>query len=340
MATGDEEVNAEAFAPRVERPGFIDRVAALVALDLAARRRGARRGQRVRELVRAGGVAARAADRGPRGWYVVSRRGTPRIVATGAAAVGAAVLLTGLLIADMSVLRIATAFVIVVLSIGSAGWPSTAPIVRCVVSPRTRVPVPPARHPVLLVNPRSGGGKAERFGLVDVCRERGIEAIVLRPGDDLLELAEAAVARGADVIGMAGGDGSQALVAGVASRHGVAHVVVPSGTRNHFALDLGLDRTDVLGALDAFHDGVERRIDLATVNGRVFVNNASMGLYAKIVQSPEYRDAKRGTVAGMLPELIGPNAPPMDLRFTGPTAPVTRRRTSSWCRTTRTSSAG
>jgi diacylglycerol kinase family enzyme len=120
------------------------------------------------------------------------------------------------------------------------------------------------------------------------------------------------------VIGMAGGDGSQALIATVASRHDVPHVVVPAGTRNHFALDLGLDREDVVGALEAFRDGTERRIDLATVNGRVFVNNASLGLYATIVQSPEYRDAKRRTAAAMLPDLIGPDATPLDLRFAGP----------------------
>jgi diacylglycerol kinase family enzyme len=117
---------------------------------------------------------------------------------------------------------------------------------------------------------------------------------------------------------MAGGDGSQALVANVALRHDVPHVVVPAGTRNHFALDLGLDREDVLGALDAYRDGVEHRIDLATVNDRVFVNNASVGLYAKIVQSPEYRAAKGATAVAELPDLLGPNAPPLDLRFTTP----------------------
>jgi diacylglycerol kinase family enzyme len=154
--------------------------------------------------------------------------------------------------------------------------------------------------------------------VVQECHRRGIEAIVLERGDDLVQLAEDAIARGADVIGMAGGDGSQALVATVAVRHDVAHVVVPAGTRNHFALDLGLDRDDVVGALEAYADGVEERIDLATVNGRTFVNNASLGLYAKIVQSPEYRDAKRQTAAAMLPEMLGPDAVPLDLRFTGP----------------------
>ncbi len=117
---------------------------------------------------------------------------------------------------------------------------------------------------------------------------------------------------------MAGGDGSQALVATVAARHDVAHVCVPAGTRNHFALDLGLDRDDVVGALDAFTDGVERRIDLARVNDRVFVNNASLGVYAKVVQSDAYRDAKLETWTSMLPDLLGPDAEPIDLEFTAP----------------------
>src|SRR4029450_5711908 len=118
---------------------------------------------------------------------------------------------------------------------------------------------------------------AARFGLDDAARERGVRTVVLEPGDDLLALAERAVPAGAHVLGMAGGDGSQALVASVAMRHGVAFVCVPSGTRNHFALDLGLDRDDVVAALEAFTDGVERVIDLGQVNERVFVNNASLG---------------------------------------------------------------
>jgi diacylglycerol kinase family enzyme len=107
-------------------------------------------------------------------------------------------------------------------------------------------------------------------------------------------------------------------VATVAARHDVAHVCIPAGTRNHFALDLGLDRDDVVGALDAFTDGVERRIDLARVNGRVFVNNASLGVYAKVVQSEAYRDAKLATWSEMLPDMLGPGAEPIDLEFTTP----------------------
>ena len=135
----------------------------------------------------------------------------------------------------------------------------------------------PVHPPGPMVNPRSGGGKAQRYDLVGRCRTRGIEPVVMKEGDDLASLAAAAVSSGADVIGMAGGDGSQAIVAAVASSHDIPFVCIPAGTRNHFALDIGVDREDVIGALDAFHHGSERRIDLAQVNGRVFVNNASIG---------------------------------------------------------------
>jgi diacylglycerol kinase family enzyme len=177
--------------------------------------------------------------------------------------------------------------------------------------------VPPV-HPVLIVNSRSGGGKAVSNDLVTQCRARDIEAIPFEPDDDLTALAAAAIDDGADALGMAGGDGSQAAVAAVAAEHDVPFVCVPAGTRNHFALDLGIDRNDVVGALDAFVEGDERRIDLGRVNGRLFVNNVAMGLYGVVVQSAQYRDHKVRTVVEMLPELLGPDAEPFDLRFTGP----------------------
>ncbi len=183
----------------------------------------------------------------------------------------------------------------------AAGWQAAAP---------------PA-HAVLLMNPHSGGGKVERFDLVHEAEQRGIEPIVMNKGDDLAALAGAAVARGADVLGMAGGDGSLGIVAAIAAEHGVAFVAVPAGTRNHFALDLGVDRDDVVGALDAF-SGLERRIDLGRVNDRPFLNNVSLGIYATIVQSPDYRDAKAGTFMRMLPDLLGPAAEPFDLHFVSP----------------------
>ncbi len=144
---------------------------------------------------------------------------------------------------------------------------------------------------------------------------------------------------GADVIGMAGGDGSQGAVAAVAAEHDIPYVCVPAGTRNHFAIDIGVARDDVVGALDVFVDGTERRIDLARVNGRIFVNNASMGLYGAIVQSPAYRERevangdrdaarpRRTRFGGIRPAAHAPGR-----------VAVVARGSSCWCRTTAMSS--
>lgn len=172
--------------------------------------------------------------------------------------------------------------------------------------------------PVLLCNPWSGGGKVEKFGLVELAAELGIETIMLAKGLDLEQLTRDAVARGADCLGMAGGDGSQALVASVAVEHGLPFVCIPAGTRNHLALDLGLDRDDPRGAMYAYRDAVERRVDYATVNDRLFVNNVSLGIYATIVQSEEYRDAKVDTTLKVAAELLGSDTEAFDLRYTTP----------------------
>jgi diacylglycerol kinase family enzyme len=176
----------------------------------------------------------------------------------------------------------------------------------------------PPSKPVLFYNPKSGGGKAEKFHLPEEARRRGIEPIELRRGDDLEELVRSAVERGANGLAMAGGDGSQAVVADVASQLDLPYACIPSGTRNHFALDLGVDREDVVGALDAFVDGGEKRVDLAEVNGRVFVNNVSLGLYAEAVQQPGYREAKLSTLLATVPDTIGPDAKPPKLDWVGP----------------------
>ena len=166
--------------------------------------------------------------------------------------------------------------------------------------------------------PEVGRRQGGALHLVDECRRRGIEPVVLEPGQDWFQRVRDAAAGGVDVLGMAGGDGSQAMVATIAAETGLPMVVVPAGTRNHLALDLGLDRDDVVGALDAYGDAVERRLDLADLNGHVFVNNVSLGLYAAIVRSPDYRDAKVDTTLSTLPRVLGPDGQPFDLRFTGP----------------------
>ena len=165
---------------------------------------------------------------------------------------------------------------------------------------------PPPRRPYLIMNPRSGGGKVTRFGLKDKAEALGAQVVLLEgPGPvDVGALAQAAVADGADLLGVAGGDGTQALVAAVAAEHDVPLLVISAGTRNHFALDLGLDREDPSRCLDALQDGVELRVDLGFIAGRPFVNNASFGAYAAIVQSPAYRDDKARTTLDQLPGLL------------------------------------
>jgi diacylglycerol kinase family enzyme len=251
-------------------------------------------------------------------WYVVTRRGVVRLAAT-VVVVAAVVIAFATLLRNHSFGDIVLAVVLV----AAFGWLARQalradPAVAADDGERG-VRVGAARHPVLIMNPWSGGGKANAE-FAAAAHERGIETITLQKGDDLEQLARDALAGGADVIGMAGGDGSQALVAGIASEHGVPFVCIPAGTRNHFALDLGVDRDDVIGALDAFRDGYERIVDLARVNGRVFVNNVSFGVYAAIVQSDEYRDAKLNTAAKMLPELLGPDFDPFDFELRGPDA--------------------
>ena len=260
-------------------------------------------------------------------WYVVARRGLIRILAVLAAVIALGAIAAGLVLAVISVWIVVAVAGLGLISVISArhALGRTPKAIRSAESATRQRPrllatrqAPGSAEPVLIMNLRSGGGKAEHFNLADECVARGIRPVVLRPGDDLIALAEEAAASGARAIGMAGGDGSQAAVASVAARHQVPHVCVPAGTRNHFALDLGLERADVVGALDAYSDQVERRVDLAVVNGRTFVNNCSLGLYARVIQSPEYRDAKLRTAADMLPDLIGPDAEPLDLRFAGP----------------------
>jgi diacylglycerol kinase family enzyme len=165
---------------------------------------------------------------------------------------------------------------------------------------------PPPRRPFLIMNPRSGGGKVARFGLKAKAEALGA-TVALLDGPQIIDvgkLARQAVADGADLLGVAGGDGTQALVAGIAAEHNIPLLVISAGTRNHFALDLGLDREDPSRCLDALRDGVELQVDLGFIGERPFVNNASFGAYATVVQSPAYRDDKAHTTSEMLPGLL------------------------------------
>jgi hypothetical protein len=231
-------------------------------------------------------------------WLSIARRGAARVAGLAAAAL--------LLIASVILIgvndRVAQDVVVIgcaVIAVAAARYAFTVHVAL----PQAERP----RRPVLFWNPRSGDGKATRFHLEDEARARGIEPIELTPGHDLEALVRDAVTGGADALSMAGGDGSQAVVARIAAELDLPYACIPAGTRNHFALDLGVDRDDVVGALDAFVDGGERRVDLAEVNGRVFVNNVSLGVYAEAVQRSGYREAKLRTIFDTFPEALDGN---------------------------------
>lgn len=145
----------------------------------------------------------------------------------------------------------------------------------------------------LVINPRSGNG-VEAEDLRDEAERLGVETHVLEPDDDLADLARAAPD---GPLGMAGGDGSLGAVAQVAIDRDLPFVVVPFGTRNHFARDLGLDRDDPLAALAAFGGGIERAVDVGRVNDRLFLNNVSLGVYARLVHRREEHRRRRAALA-------------------------------------------
>jgi len=241
-------------------------------------------------------------------WWALTHRGPIRWLAAAVAVLAPLVVLVlytsrGLL----WVVVVALGLLAVAVAAGRAA------LAREVVPERMREhDAPPPRRPYLIMNPRSGGGKVGRFGLKDKAEALGATVALLEgPGTvDVGELARAAVANGADLLGVAGGDGTQALVAGIAAEHDIPLLVISAGTRNHFALDLGLDREDPSRCLDALRDGVELQVDLGFIGGRPFVNNASFGAYAAVVQSPAYRDDKTRTTLDQLPGLLAGQSGP------------------------------
>ncbi|HEX6674796.1 MAG TPA: diacylglycerol kinase family protein [Actinomycetes bacterium] len=171
------------------------------------------------------------------------------------------------------------------------------------------------QRPVLLLNPRSGSVQAIRGQLLEAAGRYGVGVREAATPTGLVALAREAVAGGADVLGVAGGDGSLAAVAAVAIEAGLPFVCVPAGTRNHFARDVGLDRTDPATAIEAFVAGPERRVDVATVGGRLFLNNAAIGVYAALVHEPSYRDDWLGALGGVLENVLERDALPVPVSF-------------------------
>ena len=254
-------------------------------------------------MVAVGAVAACLIVAG--GYWFLAHRGVVRWMAFGLVIVVLVVVLVVFAVHNL----IWVAVVSIVLLVLAAGAARLA-LARAAAAPAdTGMPfreVLPPQRAFLIMNPRSGGGKVAKFGLKDKAEALGAQVALLEgPGQvDVAALARQAVADGADLLGVAGGDGTQALVAGIAAEHGLPFLVISAGTRNHFAMDLGLDRDNPAACLDALTDGVEQRIDLGVIGGRTFVNNASFGAYAEVVESPAYRDDKRGTTLQILPDIL------------------------------------
>ncbi|MEU6100691.1 diacylglycerol/lipid kinase family protein [Streptomyces flaveolus] len=235
-------------------------------------------------------------------WWFVAHRGAVRLLGA-LLAILAPVCVVVLLAYD----RLWVTALVLSLCWGAAPACARAALRRArLQEPARAIPVPPPKRPVLIMNPRSGGGKVGRFGLAERAEELGARVILLDPSApaDVAALARRAVVEGADLLGVAGGDGTQALVAAVAAEHDLPFLVISAGTRNHFAMDLGLDRSDPARCLDALTDGEELRVDLGDVSGRAFVNTVSFGVYADVVQRPEYRDDKAGTALSLMPDLL------------------------------------
>lgn len=171
----------------------------------------------------------------------------------------------------------------------------------------------------LILNPSAGSAAALLGSLTRAARERGIRVRVLEPGEDATLAALEVADDGAESLAVAGGDGSVAAVAGVAVERGLPLVVVPTGTLNHFARDLGLDLARPLLALDAFASGHhERRVDVGRINGRPFINNVSLGVYAEMLGDSEYRGDKLGVAQAKLQAIFSDSELRRALRITPP----------------------
>jgi diacylglycerol kinase family enzyme len=278
-------------------------VAAAAAVGVLLVAAGVRSGIALLLVGAAGAVVTLAA-----GWWFLSRRGVVRWLSAGVAVAAPIVV----------VLLYVRAGLLWVVLVTAALWAGAVAAGRAADDDAAReqgpveLETPPPRQPFLIMNPRSGGGKVGKFDLARKARDLGAEVVLLDGAAmDVAGLARSAIGRGADLLGVAGGDGTQALVAGVAAEHDIPFMVLSAGTRNHFALDLGLDREDPSTGLDALTDGVEIRVDLGLIGDRTFVNNASFGAYAAIVQSPAYRDDKVRTTLDLLPEFLDRQAGPV-----------------------------
>jgi YegS/Rv2252/BmrU family lipid kinase len=159
-------------------------------------------------------------------------------------------------------------------------------------------PISPQRTDVTFIVNRAAGSSGGDE-LANELRRKG-EALGLRPdivsldpARDIVAEVRRAVARGADAVVAGGGDGTVSTVAACLAGTDTPLGVLPLGTLNHFAKDLAIPG-ELDAALEVVARGRAARIDVAEVNGRVFVNNSSLGLYPEIVRHREQQQARLG----------------------------------------------
>jgi undecaprenyl-diphosphatase len=152
-------------------------------------------------------------------------------------------------------------------------------------------PRPVGQGVVVVVNPGSGGGNGQK--LTGELREllTAAEIVELCEDDDVAAVMRQAASR-AEVLGVAGGDGTVNAAAAAALRAELPLLVVPAGTFNHFAKDLGLN--SAADAAEALQSGRAVRIDVGDVNGAPFLNTASLGSYPEFVKLRERWEGRLG----------------------------------------------
>ena len=147
-----------------------------------------------------------------------------------------------------------------------------------------------SRLVTVILNRTAGAEKegALRGRLVEILKEHGIqvEIRVVQGGSEITKLVKSAVRNGSFAVAAGGGDGTVSAVASGLIDSECALGVLPVGTFNHFAKDLRIP-LDVERAAQTIATGEIRRVDVGEVNGRIFVNNSSLGLYPSMVHGRE-----------------------------------------------------
>lgn len=231
-----------------------------------------------------------------------------------AAAVGASRLITGLHYPS----DVAAGF-----ALGAAAglatlrwWPRRPAVPAAAARPRREAPASPDGQGLVLILNCSAGSASDDLAESLGKKLPAAEIIVASADDDLDGIFRDAAARAA-ILGVAGGDGSVRLAAGIAGNAGLPLLIVPAGTFNHFAADLGVGSAD--SALAALETGDSVLVDVATADGEAFLNTASVGAYAELVRAREEIEPAFGKWPAMIIALITVlrDSKPVDLLVNG-----------------------